>query len=153
MMYLYHIKNPQGYTDYYVAQVGGALPVFQGTRYQRGYGISRRSQRGSGLGSILSGLFRSALPMIKQGAKTVGKQLLTSGASVLNYAIDCQDIQSSAKHHFTAAGRNLLQKGTKRAKKALDIGSGRPIKRKKRARKVTSKRGRKQKGSPTDIFT
>ena len=41
--------------------------------------ISRyRGQRGHGYGSVLSGLFRSAIPMLKR----IGKQALTPGAHV-----------------------------------------------------------------------
>ena len=38
------------YEDYYLKQSGSGMPVFQGVRMQRGHG----------LGSILSGFFRSA---------------------------------------------------------------------------------------------
>jgi hypothetical protein len=44
------------FTDYYINQAGGSLPVFQGSRGQRGHGF----------GSVLSGLFRSAVPMLKR---------------------------------------------------------------------------------------
>jgi len=44
------------YEDYYVKQRGGAMPVFVGTKRQRGHGI----------GSMLSGLFRNVvLPFLK----------------------------------------------------------------------------------------
>ena len=54
------------YENYYVDQSGSGLPVFVGSRGQRGHG----------LGSILSGLFRSALPMLRRGLATFGKHAL-----------------------------------------------------------------------------
>ena len=56
------------YTDYYVNQAGGALPVFQDSRGQRGHGF----------GSVLSRLLRSAVTMLKR----IGKQALTTGAYI-----------------------------------------------------------------------
>jgi len=44
------------YEDYYRSQIGSGLPVFEGSLGQRGHE----------LGSMLSGLFRSAMPMIKR---------------------------------------------------------------------------------------
>ena len=56
------------YEQYYAHQCGNGMNVFQGARGQRGHG----------LGSVLSGLFRSALPMIKN----MGKQALQTGLNV-----------------------------------------------------------------------
>ena len=52
------------YTDYYVQQSGTGIPIYHGARTQRGHG----------LGSILSGLFRSAFPLIKRGLSFLGKK-------------------------------------------------------------------------------
>ena len=50
------------YMRYYGSQVGGQLPAFQG---------ARRSQYGAGLGSILSGIFRTLVPIALRGAGTL----------------------------------------------------------------------------------
>ena len=71
------------YTDYYVNQAGGALPVFQGSRGQRGHGF----------GSVLSGLFRSAVPMLKR----IGKQALTTGAYIASDMLGGKKFDESAK--------------------------------------------------------
>ena len=76
---IYHPK-PELYRAYYSKQAqqhGSGLPAFHGARIQRGYGI----------GSFIKGLFRSAVPLVKQGAKTVGKTALTSGLNVVRYVL------------------------------------------------------------------
>lgn len=71
------------FTDYYVGQAGGSMPVFQGIRGQRGHGF----------GSVLSGLFRSALPMLKR----VGKQALTTGAHIASDMLSGKKFGDSAR--------------------------------------------------------
>ena len=53
--------NPRLIEEYYSNQVGNGLPVFSGSRVQKGHGI----------GSLLSGLVRSAVPLIKRSAKAL----------------------------------------------------------------------------------
>ncbi len=71
------------YSDYYVNQAGGSLPVFQGSRGQRGHGF----------GSVLGGLFRNALPMLKR----IGKQALTTGAHIASDMLGGKNFSESAK--------------------------------------------------------
>jgi len=71
------------FTDYYVNQAGGSLPVFQGSRGQRGHGF----------GSVLSGLFRSAVPMLKR----IGKQALTTGAYIASDMLGGKKFNESAQ--------------------------------------------------------
>ena len=67
------------YKKYYW-RAGSGISAFQGTRYQRG----------SGLGNVLTRLFKwmmpviktHALPMITSGAKTFGKEALRSAANI-----------------------------------------------------------------------
>jgi len=66
------------YEDYYMNQSGSGMPVFQGARMQRGHG----------LGSILSGFFRSAWPIIQSGAKAFGKQFLRTGLQIANDVVE-----------------------------------------------------------------
>ena len=66
------------YTGYYLNQAGyGVGPVFQGQRFQRGYG----------LGGFFASLFRSAVPMLKRGAKVAGRALLRTGLDVASDAL------------------------------------------------------------------
>ena len=63
------------YLKYYEDQSGKGIPVFHGSKIQRGYG----------LGSIFRSFFRwvvplfktHAMPLIKEGAKAVGSEVLT----------------------------------------------------------------------------
>jgi hypothetical protein len=71
------------FTDYYVNQAGGSLPIFQGSRGQRGHGF----------GSVLSGLFRSAVPMLKR----IGKQALTTGAYIASDMLGGKKFDESAR--------------------------------------------------------
>lgn len=76
-------------SDYYVNQAGSGLPIFQGSRGQRGHGF----------GSVLGGLFRSALPMLKR----VGGQVLRGAARVVS------DV--AAGKNFGDAARSRLSSG------------------------------------------
>ena len=55
-----HNPDARAYHEYYLNQAGRGYPVYVGTRYQRGHG----------LGSIFGSLFKSAVPLLKRGAKT-----------------------------------------------------------------------------------
>ena len=59
------------------------MPVFQGSRGQRGHGF----------GSVLSGLFRSAMPMLKR----IGKQALTTGAYIASDMLGGKKFDESAR--------------------------------------------------------
>src|SRR6188768_2444780 len=75
------------YEDYYMRQSGSGMSVFQG--YQ--------GQRGHGLGSMLSGLFRSAVPMLKRGLATFGKHALKTGLEIAGDVADGSSFKDSAK--------------------------------------------------------
>ena len=59
----------EGFKDYYVNQIGHGMPVFAGATMQRGHGM----------GNILRGLLRVAMPLIK----SVGKSALKKSAPVI----------------------------------------------------------------------
>ena len=69
--------NPKDYENYYVTQVGKGMPYYLGRQFQRGYG----------LGGLFSSIGRAVLPMIKSGIKTVGKEVLRSGAELASDAL------------------------------------------------------------------
>ena len=82
----------QMYEDYYAQQSGSGLPIFVGGRGQRGHGI----------GSVLSGLFRSAVPFLKRGMKFLGKQALKTGAEIASDVADGKDFAESARQRVGA---------------------------------------------------
>ena len=81
------------YNDYYARQAGGALPYFAGAQYQRGHG----------LGSLFSGLLRSAMPLIKRGAVALGKGALKTGVRIAGDVLSGQNIKTAAKRRVTEA--------------------------------------------------
>ena len=103
------------YENYYVGQVGRGHPVFTGARTQRGYG----------LGGILGGLFRSAMPLIKQGAKTLGREALRTGVGIAQDAMEGKDIkappcraQSNEQGGPQRKGENITSSSTGYKKKS-----------------------------------
>ena len=81
------------YNDYYARQAGGALPYFAGAQYLRGHG----------LGSLFSGLLRSAMPLIKRGAVALGKGALKTGVRIAGDVLSGQNIKTAAKRRVTDA--------------------------------------------------
>lgn len=90
--------NPQAHQSYYANQGGSGVPVYGGIKFQRGYG----------LGNVLGSLVRSAVPLLKQGAKAVGKRALKAGLSI------AQDALSSSKSRVVKRRRVKKRKPTKR---------------------------------------
>ena len=74
----------------YAKQSGGQLPVFHG----------ERTQRGHVLGSILGGLFRRVLPLLKSGAQQLRKRALKTGTELANDLLDRRFVRESAKHRL-----------------------------------------------------
>lgn len=110
------------FNKYYVDQATGNYPVFRGSAFQRGYG----------LGNIFQRFFSWALPLLKQHAlpiaKQIGKEVVSNVAGIANDAIEGRDIEESAKEKF----KNSLEK----------IQKGRGQKRKKSFHKSVSKKYR-----------
>jgi hypothetical protein len=116
------------FTDYYVNQAGGTMPVFQGSRGQRGHGF----------GSVLSGLFRSAMPMLKR----IGKQALTTGAYIASDMLGGKKFGDSARNRVRQGINSFLPPDDDVSEQT---GAGRSRRATKR-RRVTKKRKRR------DIF-
>ena len=88
------------YRDYYTLQSGNGLSVFKGATVQRGRGI----------GSFFSKMLRGAMPLLKSGAKTIGKQVIESGANVAKDLINGKDLKSASIKNFSEGGTKLLNK-------------------------------------------
>lgn len=104
------------YISYYDAQVGGGGVdhVFVGAPYQRGRGI----------GSFLSGLFRKALPLLKSGARAVGKEALRAGMNVFD-DMSSRDVpfKEALRNRAMESGHNLKRKAEEKME-TLMRGSG-----------------------------
>jgi len=106
------------YEDYYSRQNGGEIPVFAGSKFQRGHG----------LGSILGGFFRRlVLPFLKTNGKMMLENAMKTGVDVASDVIDGKSFKSSVKSHVPA--------GIKRTASNLKFQSGSGVGRVKRTRK------------------
>ena len=94
-----HRADPALYEQYYLNQAGNGYPVFAGSRMQRGYG----------LGSIFSGLFKAATPLLKRGAKALGKQALSTGMELANDLLEGRNFKTAAKSRLKKAGSSLMK--------------------------------------------
>lgn len=89
------------YIHHYDSQVGSGIDrVFVGNPYQRGHG----------LGSFLSGLFRRALPLLTRGARAVGKEALHTGMNIIGDVAHNTPFKEAFKTRVTESGRNLKRK-------------------------------------------
>lgn len=158
---------PRGqYKDYYMKSQfgrGGILPAYKGAPVQRGHGI----------GSFLSGLFRSAVPMLSTVGRTVakkaGKALLSTGAEILGDVLSGKNVKSSIVNRSKAAGKNLLKRAanatgaylndslspppTKR--RATTVGKGRQRKRANQqgqGRRKSNKKKNKRQSKKSTLF-
>ena len=89
--------DAKAYENYYLSQVGHGMPYFAGARVQQGYG----------LGNLFSSIAKSVLPLVKKGAKTLGKQVLQSGVEFASDVLQGKNAKQAAIDQ--AAGSNLLQ--------------------------------------------
>ena len=92
------------YEKYYMNQVGGGLPVFVGSRIQKGHG----------LGSLFRGLARVAAPLFVKGAKAVGKQMLQSGFQVMDDVAGGRSFKQSLKQRSRQGAKHLVRKGIRK---------------------------------------
>lgn len=111
------------YDTYFDAQTGGGIG-------RSGYGgishvyIGSPNQRGHGIGSFLGGLFRRIIPLLKQGARTVGKEALRSGVNVANDILDKgMQPREAFKTRLRESGVNLKRKAEEKINNLMH-GSG-----------------------------
>ena len=115
--------------------IGHSLPVYQGYA----------SQYGHGLGNVLGGLVRYAMPVVGKIAKAAGTQLLETG---LNYVT--KKIRKRKATSRTALQRRYLK--TRKVKRSVShprVGH----KRKTPPGQSVRRSKRKKTSSPRDIFS
>lgn len=130
--------NARLYDDHFL-QTGKGLPIFIGSKGQRGYG----------LGGIFSSIAKAAIPMLKSAAKSAGKTLLKSGAEFASDVLQGRNVKEAAKQRAINAGktigRDLLSStvqhvsGSHPASNKKRKVTKNPISRKKAKRQRTSK--------------
>jgi hypothetical protein len=107
------------YEDYYTRQCGGNMPVYVGARFQRGHG----------LGSILSGLFRRILPFFRSNAKNFATNLLQTGAEVVGDVFD-------NNKKFGESLKERIPQGIKRTVQDLKFQSGSGLGQRKKCKRL-----------------
>ena len=141
---------PKLYEDYYVNQVGHGLPVFVG-------GGGRRLYRGHGFGSLLAGIGRAVVPLLKKGGKALLKEGARTGLRVAQDVMSGKRLGSALKQRAGQSGKRLLtqvlspspsrrQKRIKTKRTAQGKQSGRPRRRRQQQPK------KQQQQRMTDIF-
>lgn len=128
-------------------QYGGNLAAFIGHPYQRGAGI----------GSFFRSLFRMAVPVLKNVAKTVGKQALVTAMNVAGDALQTGEVLPALEKHGKEGLANVLDKVKEKviAGTLGQQGSGYLGKRKRQRRaKVVRKsvKGRRKRRKIMDIL-
>lgn len=128
----------KSFEEHYAGHVGSGLPYYSGVSYQKGYGI----------GGIFRRLFRSALPFLIKGAKTVGKEALLTGSRIASDVLEGDNFKVATKKRTREASKTLTQKAVNKVQNLFGKGG---YKRKRKAKKrVSSLKVRKVRGR--DIF-
>ena len=73
------------------------------------YFAGARVQQGYGLGNLFSSIAKSVLPLVKKGAKTLGKQVLQSGVEFASDVLHGKNVKQAAIDQAKTASSNLLQ--------------------------------------------
>ena len=86
---------------HYYANIGEVYKL--SPRYQKGFGngVLFPYKQGTGLGSVLSNLWRLAAPMIKKSAQSLGKTAVNVASNIAQDVIEGKDIKESAQKHIT----------------------------------------------------
>ena len=124
---------------------GGSMPAFQGYAHQKGYGI----------GGIFKGLMRMVIPLAKQAGKSLGKRALKTAAQVAGDIAEGHSIEGAINNQ---AGR-VVKKAAKRVRRRVQRGRGlgrrgvtTSINTRVAKRKVVSKKRRRGRKAPVDVF-
>lgn len=130
------------YLRYYAQQAGsGVNNVYRGAEYQRGHGI----------GSFLGGLFRTVTPLLKSGARALGREAFKSGIGLVGDIVHNVPPKVAAKNRIRELTGNLKRKADL---KIDDLMGGSGYKRKrnqvtvqslKKLLNVKKRQGRKKK--------
>lgn len=104
--------------------IGHSMPVFQGYS----------SQYGHGLGNVLGGLVRSAMPIVGKIAKSAGAQLLETGLDFVKQKIKRRRTSSTSRHPRKRMKTRQVKRTTSQIPitHKRKIPPGRPVRRSKR---------------------
>ena len=108
-----YIRDKNVYTEHY----GAGIPMF----------IGDVTQEGHGLGNILSGLFRTLVPLltptVKKIANEAGRNLVRSGVNVAkDVLLEKRDIRDSLKQRGSEGLQNILTSSLTQPRKRRSVG-------------------------------
>jgi hypothetical protein len=132
------------YEQYFTNQAINKSPVFEGYRFQRGYG----------LGGIFRKLFKWIMPIMKQHAvpvaKTVGQELLKGATNIAKDAFKGRNLKESANQRFEETLTELSNKAGVMKGDGLASDINTPIKKKRKLKKILKSNFRRKR--KVDIF-
>jgi len=135
-------KANNGYRNLYDETSNPGMSIFSGEKYQTGYG----------LGAIFGNILKAALPVVKQGVKSLGKTAIKAGMSIAKDKLSGRSFKDSISNNLKQAKREVLTN-------AIDFVTNKPPANKKRKRAkqsvtlpIPSKRKRRSKAGK-DIFS
>ena len=71
-------------------------------------------QRGYGIGSVLSGMLRAAVPFLRRGAQALGKQALQAGLDVGRDVLSGRKLKDTARQRTLQTVRNVVENAGRR---------------------------------------
>jgi len=126
------------YRSYYLNQAGGSssLPVFRGSPYQKGHG----------LGSLFSSLARFAVPLLKRGAKYLGRRALQTGVDIARDVMeDKKDWRAATKHRLKSTANTIMDDVEEKIRRQQGGANKKLYKKRKRLSATTKKKKKKSK--------
>jgi len=131
--------NAKAHEDYYVNQAASCMPFFARAQQQKGYG----------LGGVLASTGRAVLPLVKSGARAIGREALRSGMQFTSDVLESKNLKPAAVQRAKQAGSNLLKRA-RASPRDVPFFPTPPNKKPKRASSVVISKKRKPK--PTKDF-
>ena len=92
--------DAKAYEDYYVNQAASCMPFFAGPQQQKGYG----------LGGVLASTGRAVPPLVKSGARAIGREALRSGNQFTSDVLESKNLKPATVRRAKQAGSNLLKR-------------------------------------------
>lgn len=134
-------------TPYYNLPVGYWEKAFALQHQRGGNFVGLRYQRGGfGLGGLIKGLLRTALPVLKSVGKTVGKKALSAGAEIAGDVLRGETLGDSLKSRGRSAVGDLLKQGSRKFRSSGPSSKAARGARRRKKKTTKGKRGKLYKG-------
>lgn len=86
------------YTDYYMTQAGSGFGnIYAAPSFQKGYGV----------GSVLGGLFRGVIPLLKKSSKALGGEFLNGTVGIMRDVAGNETLETAVKKRGKEFFENL----------------------------------------------